>query len=57
VIRQLHLPKDAFPVEVQLMYEVQPSPPPGGPLPDRMAAATHVPIETYRFPTLQEALP
>jgi hypothetical protein len=57
VTRQLKLPEDAFPVEVQIMYKVKPSPPPGGPLPDPMTPLTHLPIETYRFPTLQETRP
>jgi hypothetical protein len=56
-VRQLKLPADAFPVEVQLMFRVRPTPPPGGPLPDPMAPITPVSIDTYRFPTPQEVLP
>jgi hypothetical protein len=56
VIRQLRLPADAFPVQVQLMFRVWPTPPPGT-LPDPMLQPTLQVIDTFRFPTLQEALP
>jgi hypothetical protein len=55
-IRQLRLPREAFPVEVCLMHQIKPSPPPGI-LPDPMVGQTPSVIESYRFPTLEEALP
>ncbi len=57
VIRQLGLTADAFPVDVQFIYQLRPCPPPGGPLPDPMSPTVASTIETFRFPTLEEALP
>jgi hypothetical protein len=56
-VRQLKLPEDAFPLEVQLVYQIRPTPPPGGPLPDPMTPITPVTLDTYRFPSLREIQP
>jgi hypothetical protein len=56
-VRALRLPAEAFPVEVQLYYQVRPTPPPGGPPADPMTPPVTSPIKTYRFPTLQEVMP
>jgi hypothetical protein len=56
-VRALHLPAEAFPVDVQLYFQVRETPPPGGPPADPMAPPVTSPIQTYRFPTLQEVLP
>jgi hypothetical protein len=57
VLRQLKLPPSAYPVDVQLYYQVQLTPSPGGPPADPMTPREISPIETYRFPTPEEALP
>jgi hypothetical protein len=57
VVRSLGLPADAFPVDVQFLFRIRPSPPPGGPPADPMTPTTTLTIESYRFPTLQEVLP
>jgi len=57
VLRQLHLSPEAFPVDVQLYYQIWTTPPPGAPLPDPLAQPTVSQIDAYRFPTMQEALP
>lgn len=57
VVRQLRLPPNAFPVDVQLYYQVRTTPPPGGPLPDPMTPPVVSTIDTYRFPTLKEVQP
>jgi hypothetical protein len=55
-LRQLGLPADAFPVQVNLVYRVKPTPPPGT-RPDPMVPTTTSVIESYRFPSLEEVLP
>jgi hypothetical protein len=55
-VRQLHLPPEEFPVEVRLVYQIKPTPPPGT-LPDPMTPQTSSVIESYLFPTLEEVLP
>ena len=57
VIRQLGLTAEVFPVDVQFVYQIRPTPPPGGPPADPMTPTVVSSIETYRFPTLEEALP
>jgi hypothetical protein len=52
VVRQLDLPDDAFPLTVQLVYRIRPSPPPGGPIPDPMAPITTVVLDTYQFASM-----
>jgi hypothetical protein len=56
-VRQLKIPADSFPVEVQIVFQVRPTPPPGGPPPDPMSPTIISTIESYRFPTLEEVLP
>jgi hypothetical protein len=56
VVRQLGLPPESFPVDVELQYLVKESPPPGQ-LPDPMVPPKVQPIKAYRFPTWQEARP
>ncbi|MBX6313346.1 MAG: hypothetical protein IRY99_10595 [Isosphaeraceae bacterium] len=57
VVRRLGLKEADFPVLVQLYFQVRMSPPPGGPPADPMAEPTREIIDTFRFPSLQEALP
>ena len=57
VIRQLGLPAEAFPVDVQLRYQVRLTPPPGEPPADPMTPTQPHPIESYRFPNLEEVGP
>ena len=54
VVRQLNIPPEAFPVEVELQFEVRDTPP-AGTAPDPMAPTRTVPIQAYRFPTWEEA--
>ncbi len=56
VVRQLNIPREAFPVEVELQYVVRDTPPPGT-VPDPMAPTRTVPIKAYRFPTWEETHP
>jgi hypothetical protein len=56
-IRRLGVPAEAFPVTVQLLFQIQPTPPPGGPPRDPMAPSVPSVIDTYEFPSLQEVLP
>lgn len=55
VARTLDVPADDFPLDVQLLFQVQPTPrlKPGEP---PLAPGPFV-IETYRFPTLEETQP
>ena len=57
VVRQLNLPDDAFPLTVQLVYRIRPSPPPGGPMPDPMTPITTSVLDTYQFPSMKEVQP
>jgi hypothetical protein len=57
VIRRMGLSPADFPVEVQLVYQVEAAPPVGSPRSDPPPEAKAFAIRTYRFPTLQEALP
>lgn len=56
IVRQLHLPADAYPVEVQLVYQVRPTPPPGTPV-DLMAPTQRSPFATYQFKSEKEVRP
>lgn len=57
VVRQLNLPDDAFPLTVQLVYKIRPTPPPGGPMPDPMTPTTTAVLDTYQFPSMKEVQP
>ena len=56
VVRELDLPPESFPVEVELQYAIKEAPPLGQ-VPDPMAAIKLQPIKAYRFPTWEEARP
>lgn len=56
VVRHLDLPREVFPVDVELQYLVKESPPPGS-VPDPMVPPVVRPIKAYRFPTWEEARP
>lgn len=56
VIRQLNLPADAYPVEVQLVYQVRTTPPPGNPV-DLMTPMHRSPFATYHFASEKEVQP
>ncbi len=56
VIRELKIPPEAFPVEVELRFVVRDTPPPGT-VPDPMALTRTVPIKEYLFPNWEEARP
>lgn len=56
VVRQLKIPEEHFPVELELQYQVLESPPPGRAPHDVVAAKTH-PIQSYRFPTWEDVQP
>jgi hypothetical protein len=56
VVRSLNLPADAFPVDVEMVFQVRVTPPLGT-VPDPMAPVVPSTIESYRFPTLEEVLP
>ncbi len=53
VVRQLDIPRESFPVEVELQYQVRETPPPGT-RPDPMSPMILHPIRAYRFPTWEE---
>jgi hypothetical protein len=53
VVRQLGLPAEAFPVDVQLYYQLR-RPPPLGELSDPMAPVEQPVLGTYRFNALDE---
>lgn len=56
VLRRLDIPPEAYPVDVQLVYQVRDIPPPGEPIDPEAPARTHV-LGTYRFPNRAEADP
>lgn len=56
VIRQLNMPADAFPVDVQLVYQVRPTQRPGEPV-DLMTPTQRAPIATYHFASQSEVQP
>jgi hypothetical protein len=55
-IRQLNLPTDAFPVEVQLVYQIRPTQPPGQPA-DLMTPTRRSPFATFQFASQTEVRP
>jgi hypothetical protein len=52
-LRKLNVPADAFPVDVELVYQVRTTPPPGEPV-DPMTPMRRSPIATFRFASLSE---
>ncbi|SIO62011.1 hypothetical protein SAMN05444166_6921 [Singulisphaera sp. GP187] len=56
VVRQLHPPTDAYPLEVELVYQVRPTPPPGNPV-DLMTPLQRSPFATYHFASEKEVRP
>jgi hypothetical protein len=57
VVRTLNLPADAYPLTVQLQYEVWPSPEPGQSLNTVSIHGNRRVLESYSFPNLAEAMP
>ncbi len=55
-VRTLGLPEHAFPVDVNMLYQVTPTPPPGTPL-DPMTPTVPMVLGTYHFATLAEVRP
>ncbi len=49
VVRQLGIPETAFPVDVNLLYQIRVTPPPGGPPIDPMAPPTTGVLATIHF--------
>lgn len=56
-IRQLKIPADAFPVEAEMVYRVQETPPPGAPPRDPMKPPVSQRLQTYRYPSMAEVTP
>ena len=54
VVRQLSLPKEAFPVDVRLIYQVRNTPPPGGPPADPMTPTYPYVLDTYHIASHDE---
>lgn len=52
-VRQLNIPEDAYPVDVELVYHLEPITPMGKE-PDPLQASARHTIERYRFPTAKE---
>jgi hypothetical protein len=57
VVRQLNLPTEAFPVDVQLVFQVRQTPPPGSPPVDPMTPTVQSPLARYHFEKLSEVRP
>ncbi len=57
VARGMNIPRDAYPLDVQLIYEVWPTNPPTAPVDEPPAAPWQSVIETYRFNTPEDAAP
>ena len=57
VVRALNLPREVFPVDVQLVYQVWPTNPPAAPADEPPIAPFPSVIQTYRFDTPEEAQP
>jgi hypothetical protein len=56
VLRRLDIPDGAYPVEVQLLYQVRPTPPPGEAAdPDELPQLSV--LDTFRFPNRSEVDP
>ena len=56
-IRQLDIPREAFPVSAQLVYQVRETPPLGQGKPDRMKPPVARTLDTYRYPSIAEVNP
>ena len=56
-IRQLKIPASAFPVEAELIYQVQETSPPGDPPRDPMKPPVPQTLQTYRYPSMAEVQP
>jgi hypothetical protein len=56
-VRRLHFKADDFPVTAQLVFQVRPTPQPGGPTADPLAPPVPLVIDTYEFPSLKEVMP
>ncbi len=56
-IRQLKIPADAFPVEAELLYQVQETPPLGAPPRDPMKPPVPQSLQMYRFASMAEVQP
>jgi hypothetical protein len=54
VVRQIGVPASSFPVDVHLIYQVRPTPPPGSPPVDPMTPTHPYLIGTYHFASLSE---
>lgn len=55
-VRQLEIPADAFPVDLELQFRVYHSPPPGK-APDPTASPVVQSIKHYRFPSREDVQP
>ena len=56
VLRRLEIPEAAYPVQVQLIYQVRPTPPPGETA-DPAEPPQQAILDTYRFPNRAEVDP
>lgn len=56
VVRELGIPREGFPVDVELRYQVRETPPPGR-RPDPMSPSVTHPIKAYRFPAPEDVRP
>jgi hypothetical protein len=56
VVRDLGIPRESFPVDVELQYAVREAPPLGQ-VPDPMAPLRTEPIKAFRFPSWEEVCP
>ena len=57
VVRQLAMPAEAFPVDVQLIFTAIPCPPAGSTLAETPSQKQFFPVGTYRFASRDEVLP
>jgi hypothetical protein len=57
VLRKVGLPPNAYPADVELYYDLRPTPAPGEPPLDPMEPPLHLTLQSYRFPTFEEAQP
>jgi hypothetical protein len=57
VLRKLGLAPDAYPADIELYYNVRPTPLPGAPADEPSLPPEHITLQTYRFPSFEETLP
>lgn len=57
VVRELKIPTDHFPVEMELVYRIRETPPFGKAPDDAMTPLTTLVLQAYRFPSPQEVHP